>query len=447
MNDKQRTIDMLHGPLAWKILLFTIPIALSSMVQQLFNAADLAVVGMFNDANALAAVGANTEIVAFIVTVSGGLSVGANLLVAGKIGRGENKKLGGAACSALFLALLIGISGELAGQLAVKPLLELMQAPATILPDAQRYLRIYLLAFPFLLLYDFESALLRACGDSRYPFVVLVISGIVNVILNLIFVAGLRMGVAGVATATAISTILSAVIVFLRLQRDERFAFDPRRLTVSRKDMAVILKFGIPTAVQGAVFSFSNLFIQSAVNTYGETAIAGSTIAINFEYFTYYIITAFGQAVTTFAGQNCAAGQWKRCRQIFGWSLLFALVCSCIPIFTIVAFRSTFCGMFTSDSAVIEAACVRILCILFYEPISNLYEIPAGFMRGTGHPVYPAAAMMVGTCAFRILWILTAYGAHPSLVMLYHAYPLSYLTTMLLVGVGFFLRWKRGLAA
>ncbi len=437
MNFKSKHIDMLRGPLTGKLLLFTIPIALSSMLQQLFNAADTAVVGLFNDANALAAVGTNAEIVALIVSVSTGLAVGANLLVANKIGRRETGSLSECVHTALLLALVIGISGCLLGQLVCRTLLSLMQTPAAILKDACLYLRIYLAGYPFLLLYDFVSAILRAQGDSRYPFIALTLSGILNVGLNILFVAALGMGVAGVAIATVLSTVMSAVMVIGRLAREMDLSF--QQMLSFPAAAREILQAGIPAAIQGAVFCLANIFVQASVNTFGETAIAGSTIAMNFEYFTYYIITAFGQAATTFTGQNYAAGQIDRCKRILRVSLGLSVLCSSIPIFTIVFFRDFFSGLFTSDTAVIEAASVRILCILLFEPLCNLYEIPAGCLRGRGHSLWPALATMIGTCALRIVWIFTVFQSTPSLSALYHVFPISWVVTILLVNVGYIL--------
>lgn len=435
-----KNIDMLRGPLTGKILMFTFPIALSGMLQQLFNAADTAVVGLFGDTNALAAVGTNTEIIALIVSVSTGLAVGANLLIANLIGRNESDKLPEAVQTSILMAVLIGIAGCLLGQLVCMPLLSLIQTPTVIINEAAIYLRIYLIAYPFLLLYDFASAILRARGDSRYPFIALTFSGIANVILNLFFTAVFRMGVAGVAAATAISTALSAFLVLLRIKKEMQLCFMHTHFLHSYiKD---ILKVGIPAAAQGAVFCFANIFVQASVNTFGETAIAGSTIAMNFEYFTYYIITAFAQTATTFTGLNYSAGQIRRCRSILGLCLIFSTICSSIPIFSIVLFRSFLAELFTSDAAVIENASVRILCILLLEPLCNLYEIPAGCLRGRNHSLYPAVATMIGTCAFRVIWIFTILKYNPSLPMLYHSFPLSWIATILLVNIGFYLLQK-----
>ena len=394
---------MLHGPLTKKILLFTLPIALSSILQQLFNAADTAVVGYFGNKDALAAVGTNTEIIALIVTVSSGLSVGANILVAGLIGKGRREEIPFAVRTSVVMAVIIGISGMISGQFAAEPLLRLIQAPENILRDATLYLRIYMFGYPFLLLYDFGSAVLRARGDSRYPFFVLALSGAANVVLNLFFVIVFRMGVAGVAVATDISNMLSALIVLHRLTKESRAYAGSSKPQPRLRDMWEILKTGVPSAVQGAVFCFANIFVQASVNGFGEVAIAGSTVAMNFEYFTYYVITAFGQTATTFTGQNHAAGQNERCRKILRLCLLLSTVCSSVPIFTIVLFRDFFSGLLTPDAAVIESAGVRIMCILLFEPICSLYEIPAGAMRGSVHALYPALGTMIGTCAFRIV--------------------------------------------
>lgn len=302
MNGKTSEMDMLHGPLSGKLLLFTLPIALSSMVQQLFNAADTAVVGYFGSEGALAAVGTNTEIIALIVTLSSGLSIGANILIANRIGQNEIDELPAAVQTAMLLAALIGMAGLLLGQAAAAPLLELIQTPNSIFEEAALYLRFYMLGYLFLLLYDFGAAVSRARGDSRAPFLAL---------------------------------MLSALLVLRRLKKDELFRLTFRKPQFSTKIAGNILKTGVPSAVQGAVFCFANIFVQASVNRFGETAIAGSTIAMNFEYFIYYIITAFSQTATTFTSQNYAAGQYDRCRRILWLCLGLSTVCSTVPIVTI----------------------------------------------------------------------------------------------------------------
>ena len=251
------------------------------------------------------------------------------------------------------------------------------------------------------------------------------------------------MDVAGVAISTGVSTTLSALLVLRRLRRDELFRFTFRELKFSLKNAGNILKTGVPSDVQGAVFCFADLFAQASVNRFGETVIAGSTITMNFEYFAYYIITAFGQTTTTFTSQNYAAGQRDRCQRILWLCLLLSTVCSTVPITAIVLFRDFFSSLFTPEAAVIESAAVRILCILLFEPLCDLYEIPAGVLCGSGHAIYPAVSTMLGTCAFRIVWICTVFRAHPTLPMLYHAFRLSWIATIVLVNVGLLVICRR----
>lgn len=437
MRYQEKNINMLSGSLYKSILLFTIPIALSSMLQQLFNAADTAIVGFFDTASSLAAVGTNGEIIALIVSLSSGLSIGVNVLIAQQIGQHKENNLTSMIQTAMSLAVVIGILGLIVGQCIAAPVLTLIKTPADILDSSILYLRIYFVSYPFLMLYDFGSAVLRAYGNSRYPFIALTLSGIVNVFLNLIFVVFFQFGVFGVAAATAISTMFSAILVMRRLIKEiSTVPFSLKKCNMQLKIIVTILKIGIPSAVQGAVFCFANIFVQACVNGFGSYAIADSTIAMNFEYFTYYVITAFGQTATTFTSQNHSAGQYQRCKKILWVCLICSIVSSMILIEPLVIFRNFFAGFFSTDQVVIQQACLRIMCILFFEPLCNLYEIPAGVLRGSGHSLYPAVATILGTCCFRILWMCTIFQKYHELHVLYYAFPLSWVLTILLVGIG-----------
>lgn len=462
-------MDMLHGPLLRKILLFTLPIALSSMLQQLFNAADTSVVGYFADANALAAVGTNGEIVAFLVTLSAGLAVGANVLVAQRIGEGNASAINTILHTAIRLALSAGIICLITGQLVARPILILIRTPADVLDSAVLYLRIYLIGMPFVMLYDFGAAILRAKGDSRSPFITLAFCGFVNVILNLFLVVIVKMNVAGVALATDIANALAALWVMWRLIRhmteggreiqenaDHRTWKKLLRDSVAFKQLKgepsipgsneslilrKILMIGIPSALQGAVFCFANIFVQASVNRFGAVATAGSTIAMNFEYFVYYMITAFGQTATTFTGQNYAAGNKARCKKVFIICLAASLISSAAMTLPLVVWRETCAGLFSTDREVIAAACLRIMAILTFEPMCSLYEVAAGALRGMGHSTLPAVLTIVGTCALRIGWILTVFSATPSLPLLFMVFPLSWVVTSLLM-IGALLLFK-----
>lgn len=386
MRYSEKNIDMLTGSLYRSILFFTIPIALSSMLQQLFNAADTAIVGLFDTSSSLAAVGTNGEIIALIVALSSGLSVGVNVLVAQQIGQHKEQNIIPIIRTAMSLAVMIGVAGLIIGQCISAPLLGLIKTPSDILDSSVLYLRIYFVSYPFLLLYDFGSALLLIC----------------------------------------------------RLKKDtSSFPFALHKCDLYSGSVSAILKVGIPSAIQGAVFCFANIFVQASVNSFGSSAIAGSTIAMNFEYFTYYVITAFGQTATTFTGQNYSAGQLYRCRKILRICLVFSIVSSLILIEPLVIFRNFFAGFFSADQTVIQNACLRILCILFFEPLCNLYEIPAGVLRGTGHSLYPAVATIIGTCCFRIVWICTVFRHYHQLNILYYAFPISWVLTIILITIGF----------
>ena len=439
---KKKSIDMLHGPLTSNLIFFAIPIALSSMLQQLFNAADTSVVGHFANADALAAVGTNGEIVALLVTLSAGLATGANVLIAKYIGENRTEHISGALHTALCFALISGICGALLGQFIARPLLTAIQTPADILDSAILYLRIYFIGYPFLMLYDFGSAILRAKGDSRRPFFALTLSGIVNVGLNLFFVIVCHRGVSGVAIATDIATALSAGLVLFWLHKEtDEFHLSLRVFLEShqtKKYLLPILATGIPAAIQGAVFCFANIFVQASVNSFGTIATAGSTIAMNFEYFGYYMITAFGQAATTFTSQNFAADNRSRCRQILTRCLMLSVLFSALITVPLTIWRFEFSALFSSDQSVIEAAALRIMLILLFEPICSFYETPAGSLRGCGHSTLPAILTVLGTCVLRIVWIFTVFAKVHTLESLFIVFPISWVVTILLVWVGFF---------
>lgn len=438
MKEQNGKIDMLQGSLADKILLFTLPIAFASMLQQLFNIADTSIVGLFDSSDALAAVGTNGEIIALIVSLSSGLSIGVNVLIASQIGKKEFKKISQIIHTAILFAICFGIMVLAAGQCISIPLLQLIQTPDNIFTSAQIYLRIYFLGYPFLLLYDFCSAILRARGDSRYPFIALTATGIVNVLLNILFVAVFHLSVAGVAIATDLSTLLSALMVVYRLKKDTtEFHLSLKNIHIHWDFLLQLLKIGIPSAIQGAVFCFANIFVQASVNSFGSNVIAGNTIAMNFEYFAYYVITAFGQTATTFTSQNYAANQKKRCIRILKICIIFSVFCSLLIIIPVIAFPEVFAKIFSDNYSVTENAVLRIRSIFFFEAICSFYEIPAGVLRGIGHSLLPAVATVIGTCAFRILWICTIFDKYHSLTILYKAFPISWILTIMLIGCSF----------
>ena len=296
-------IDMANGSLGDKIIKYTIPLAATGILQQLFNAADLAVVGQFSGKAAMAAVGSNSPIIGLLVNLFVGISLGSNVIIARSIGQRDTKKIAKAVHTSVIVSLLGGLFLTVLGEFVAPRVVALLDVPDDVFPLAVKYLRIYLAGMPVILLYNFESAIFRSCGNTKTPLIALVISGVLNVILNLIFVLGFGMDVDGVATATVLANLISSVILFLSLMKtDLAVRVDPRKLRVHGDVLGEILKIGVPAGVQGMIFSFANIIVQSAVNSLGTTVMAASSVAFNLEVFSFYIMNSFGQACTSFVG-------------------------------------------------------------------------------------------------------------------------------------------------
>lgn len=435
---KKHNIDMQSGPLVKNIIRFALPIALSSILQQLFNSADTAIAGKFGTPNALAAVGTNGEIVALAVSLSSGLAVGANVVISHFIGAGQKEKISGAVHTSMLYSVIAGIILGVIGIFSAEPLLRLINTPDNVLDSAVLYLRLYSAGIPFLMIYDFGSAVLRSKGDSRRPLIALMISGIINVLLNLFFVIILQMSVAGVALATDISTLLSAVIVVYWLSREDgELKLKFKNLKFDRESLIKINVIGIPAALQGAVFCISNIFIQSAINTFGSETAAGSAIAMNFEYIAYYVNTSFGQATATFTAQNYAARNIKRCRKVFIDCLVLGIVFSVLMCSAFVIFRYQLSVLFSSSVSEIRYSCERIMIILLFQPLCTLYEIPAWTMRGLGYSTLTAIETTLGICAVRIIWLYTVFAHFKTLDSLFVVFPVTWVITSVIINVTF----------
>ncbi len=446
-HEKAGQMDMIHGPLTRNIIAFSLPLAATSILQQLFNSADTAVVGRFDNARALAAVGTNGEIISLFVSLFTGLSIGANVLIASYIGMGKKEKINEAVHTILSIALISGFVMLLAGQFIAEPLLRMIDTPEDVMDLAVEYLKLYFLGSPFLMLYNFGAAILRAKGDTKRPLYALLLSGVVNVFLNLFFVIVCHMSVAGVALATDISTAISAVIVLVCLQKEEdAFRFRWRKLSLKGEYCRKVFAIGLPAGIQGAVFCFSNVFIQAAINSFGSNAVAGAAAALNFEYFSYYMVQAFAQAATTFTSQNWAAREWKRCRRIFSCSMLWGAVFAAAISIPLVVFRAEAIQLYSTETAVQEFAYIRIMTVLILEPLCVIYEVPAAALRGMGHSAIPAAETILGTVVFRLIWLSTVFAHWRTFRMIFWVYPVSWIFTgvILLVSYGLALRsWNR----
>ena len=434
-------IDMIHGPLAGKILLFALPLMASSLLQLLFNAADIVVVGRFVGKEALAAVGSNGSLVNLLVNLFMGFSVGANVVVAQDLGGGREEDVRKSVHTAITLSLLSGLALTLIGATLARQLLELISSPEDVIDLATVYLRIYFCGMPANMLYNFGAAILRAQGDTRRPLYFLAIAGVTNVALNLLFVIVLEMSVAGVALATIISQYISALLVLQCLIRDKgALRLDLKKLGLDKRVVRRILQVGLPAGFQGIVFSLSNVVIQSSINSFNSTVIvAGSSASANIEGFVYASMNAFYQTALTFTSQNYGAGQCKRVdRTLFlcqAYVVITGLVLGNLAVF----FGPTLAGIYApGQQAVIAQAVLRLKYVCSLYCICGIMDTMVGILRGLGYSVVPMVVSMIGACGTRLLWVATIFRANPTPALLYLSYPVSWTITAV-VHILFFL--------
>lgn len=419
-------IDMINGSLGDKIVRYAIPLAVTGVLQQLFNAADLAVVGQFSGKEAMAAVGGNAPVIGLLVNLFVGISLGSNVIIAKSIGQEDNENISKAVHTSVVVALLGGIFLTILGEFLAPEIVKMLDVPEDVYPLAVKYLRIYLAGMPVILLYNFEAAIFRSCGNTRTPLAALVISGILNVVLNLFFVLGLGMDVDGVATATVVSNFVSSAVLFAALTRTTlAVRISPRKLQVHRDVLGQILKIGIPAGIQGMIFSFANIIIQSAVNSLGTTVMAASSAAYNLEVFAYYIMNSFGQACTTFVGQNYGAGKGDRCVRTLKLCLLQSFAGTAVSCGLILIFSGPLLRIFNTDPDVIAAGRVRLEYIFFAYLFSFAQEVLSGYLRGFGVSFIPAACAVIGICGVRLTWIFTVFWQAPAFTTIMQVYPLS----------------------
>ena len=433
-------MDMLQGSLADKIILFALPLAATGILQQLFNAADIAVVGNFASSDpavnkaAMAAVGSNAPLIGLFVNLFVGIALGSNVAIAQAIGQRNAQKVTQTVHTSVLVALIGGAAFLVLGQLFTIPILHMMSVPDDVLHLSELYLRIYICGFPVIFLYNFESSIFRSVGDTRTPLVVLTISGVLNVLLNLLFVIGFHMSVAGVALATVISNAASAAVLFVLLLRtNQPVRLHVKKLRIHAGPLRHILKIGVPAGVQGMIFSLSNIIIQSAINSLGTTIMAASSAAFNIEIVAYYLINAFGQACTTFTGQNYGAGEMERCKKVLkrcvGLAFLFAGVLCTV----ILLFGKGLLHLFTADPEVIEAGYLRLVYIFGSYVFSLLVEVMSGYLRGFGYSIFPALATVIGVCGVRITWIYTVFPLRPTFASIMIIYPISMCVTAVIL--------------
>lgn len=432
---KRSDIDMLSGPILPKILLYTFPIIATGLLQLLFNAADLVVVGRFCGSNSVGAVGATGAITNLIITLFIGLSNGAGVTVAHAIGGHRDGDIHKAVHTALPIALIGGVILTVVGVTCAETLLRLMDTPDNILPLSTVYMKIYFSGMIFTLVYNFCGAILRAAGDTKSPMVFLAIAGVVNVVLNLVFVTILHMNVAGVALATVISQGISAIlVVFALMRRKDACRFYPRKMRIYKEQLFKIIRIGLPAGIQSSLFSISNVIIQSSINSFGDVMTSGNAAAGNIEGFVYVAMNAFHQTAVNFIGQNEGAHRYDRVKKVF-WTCL-----GCVSIAGIVAgglafwFGPQLLSVYITDSAeAISYGITRLTYVCLPYFICGMMDVANGALRGLGQSTIPMFISIIGVCGFRVAWIYTVFSIPKfrSPECLYISYPITWVITMI----------------
>ena len=438
MNQK-KSMDMLHGPLWNKLLLFALPLAASSILQQLFNSVDTAVVGRFASSQALAAVGSNGSLISLMINLFIGISLGANVIVARYIGQGATERVSTAVHTAIVVAVLSGFFVLIFGQFIAAPVLLLMGTPEDIMDNASGYLHIYFVGITANLLYNMGAGILRAIGDSKRPFYFLVISCFTNIALDLLFVVGLRMGVRGAAVATILSQVVSACLVLGTLMRaDGSYRFEIRKTRITPVILVRIIRIGFPAGLQSVMYSFSNLVIQSSVNALGTDTVAAWAAYGKIDSTYWMIINALGISITTFVGQNYGAGRLDRVKR----SVYVCLGISCIitvGLSTILYLTGGYIYLlFTTDAEVIAIG-MKILHFLVPAFVTYLcIEIYSGALRGVGDCWIPMIMTALGVCVLRVVWILIAVPIRPDILTVVFSYPLTWTITTVLFNIYYY---------
>lgn len=446
-TSSRNTIDMLNGPIYSKIVLFAIPVALSSILQQLFNSADSIFAGRMISSEALAAVGGVTPIISLFVALLTGLAIGANVVIAVHIGHGQREKIKGAIQTIAVVTAVSSVLFTVGGVLAIDPILASVSMPTEAWEEATAYLHVYFLGFTFFLIYNFVSAILRAKGDTWRPLYALAVAAVLNIGLNYAAIAWANAGVAGIAWATVASNAVSAgIVVWLLAKEPDEFRLDLRGTKVVFEDLRKLLYIGLPAGLQGVVFALSNVVVQAAINGFGSAAIAGSSAAMNYEFYTYFFTNAFVQAAVTFVSQNYAAGNVKRCDKVISFCMVAAIAITAVISVACTLSGVLVLGIFTADAAALAFGVIRLWHVELFEFMPCLYEIPAGAMRGMGWSLLPTVIVIVGSCLLRIVYVMFVFPFVASFENLLLIYPFTWVVTAIAMGILFFIARKRSYA-
>ncbi len=439
-----KKINMLEGSLWDKMIVFALPLAFTGMLQQLYNAADVAVLGRFVSDVAVAAVGNNVPVIGLIISFCMGLALGVNVVVARALGMKNDRKANEAVRTSFLTAIVFGVVALIIGQLLAGPAMQWLDVPAEVRDDALMYLRVYLLGMPFIAVYNFLAAVFRSQGDTQTPLWALLAASLFNIAGNLLAVLVFNWGIAGVALATVLANLLSSVILFVRLTHLE----GPLRLVPSQlfqidsSALRSIVRIGWPAGIQGAVFSISNLVIQSAINSLGPEAMAGSVAAFTIEINVYCFINAFALAATTFVSQNYGARNLERCRRVMWTAMGLNMLATILMTTLVLIFGRNLLGIFTHNPEVIALGMIRIFWVVLPQPISVVMDTLSGCMRGYGYSMPPAMVTLIVICSVRLIWVYTAFPLSPTYETLMMVYPLSWIITMFGL-IGLYIRHQR----
>ena len=431
--NKRYQLDMTEGRLLPKILLFSLPLMASSVLQLLFNAADVVVVGKFAGSEALAAVSSTTSLINLITQLFIGLSIGVNVVVAKHIGERDFDKTYRSVSTSIIISLVGGVIVTVVGFLFCKTMLQLMGSPDDVIDLSALYLKIYFLGTIAMMLYNYGSAILRAQGDTQRPLKFLTLSGVLNVILNLIFVIVLKMSVAGVALATIISQYISAVLIMICLMKEKYpFGISLKEMTFDAAEFKQILVIGLPAGIQGTVFALSNVTVQSSINSFGKIVMAGNGAASNLEGFVYVAMNTFYQSAISFTSQNLGAKKYERLTPILFTCLGCVLVTGAVLGIGLWYFGDIFLSIYSSDPEVISAGIIRLSYIGKIYFLCGTMDVLCGCLRGMGYSLIPMINSLLGSCAFRLVWLATVFKIYHTQDMVYIVYPLSWIITIAL---------------
>ena len=441
MAGKVHSLDMVEGRILPQLIRFSLPLMATSLLQLLYNAADMVVVGQFAGAESLAAVGSTGALINLITNLFVGFSLGANVVIAHANGARDHKAIQKNVHTAVTMSVICGLIVMVLGLVLARPLLTWMGSPADVIDKATLYVQLFFLGMPVNLLYNFGAGIMRAVGDTRRPLVYLSIAGMANVLLNLLLVIVFRMDVAGVAIATVVSQLLSAVFVVRHLLRtDESIRMDVKKLGLDWKCVKEIVRIGLPAGIQSSLFSLSNVIIQSSINAQGSVWMAGNAAAANVEGFVYVSMNSISQGTLTFSSANRGAKEYKRVRKVLWVSLAAAGVIGFAVGMIAWAFGGTLIGLYNGDAAVIEKGLVRMAIIMPTYFVCGLMDVAGSQMRGMGYSIAPMIVSLSGACAFRLFWVFTVFAAAPRMTTLYNSYPISWALTFLIhLGCYFFL--------